>query len=73
VLSDPLRLSIAECLLRHRPKFEKPHTKDFLLSNIMLRDARGLHLEGTLPVREFCAFHYLREFDVDNSNFTGAS
>lgn len=33
---------------------------------------RGLHLEGTLPVKEFCMFHYLREFDVDNANFTGA-
>lgn len=31
----------------------------------------GLHLEGTLPAREFCAFKYLREWDVDNANFTG--
>lgn len=32
---------------------------------------RGLHLEGTLPAKEICQLHYLREFDVDNANFTG--
>ena len=37
----------------------------------VMPSCRGEHLEGTLPIREFCAFHYLREFDVDNANFTG--
>lgn len=31
----------------------------------------GLRLEGTLPAKEICELHYLREFDVDHANFTG--
>lgn len=31
----------------------------------------GVHLEGTMPAKEICQFHDLREFDVDHANFTG--
>jgi hypothetical protein len=41
---------------------------DGYVSNIHIT---GLHLEGTLPINEFCEFHTLREFDVDHANFTG--